>query len=547
MSFFEETEKLTIDLVNIPSVTNSEGERRVAEKILEYINGIEYFKKHKEFVWGVPIEGDKYGRMNVFALLKGKKGDYKNTIILHGHIDTVGVEDYGDLSSYAFDPVTLKEKLHKIALSKDVKKDLESGDWMFGRGANDMKSGVAAHLVTLKELSKLEDKLEGNILFMANPGEETQHTGMINSLDMLEKLKREHGLEYMVAINNDYTSPLYEGDTNRYIYTGTVGKLLPSFYIYGSETHVGQCFEGLDPNLIAAELIKEINYNTDLCDEYNNEYTVPPIALKLKDLKTEYNVQTPLVSYVYFNYMIHSIAIEKVMELLFGIAERCFKNVLEHLDEEYRSYCKKVNLEYKKLPWVPKVTTYTELYERVKNKLGDKLDEEIRQIIDNMLQEDADSREIALNVVNKVRELSEDKEPEIVFFFSPPYCPHSTIRATDEAENILLNEIKVSVNGFVRDENIPEFKILQFFPSLSDSSYLKIQDNRESIETLIKNMPDWGKAYSIPVDKIKNLSIPAVNFGIYGKDAHKWTERVYKPYSFEILPKLLIHVIKELL
>ena len=42
--------------------------------------------------------------------------------------------------------------------------------------------------------------------------------------------------------------------------------------------------------------------------------------------------------------------------------------------------------------------------------------------------------------------------------------------------------------------------------------------------------------YPLPFEKMKNLGIKAVNFGVHGKDAHKWTERLYIPYSFEVLP-----------
>jgi len=34
--------------------------------------------------------------------------------------------------------------------------------------------------------------------------------------------------------------------------------------------------------------------------------------------------------------------------------------------------------------------------------------------------------------------------------------------------------------------------------------------------------------------------------GVYGKDGHKWTERVYKPYSFGVLPKLIQKATKEI-
>ncbi len=38
---------------------------------------------------------------------------------------------------------------------------------------------------------------------------------------------------------------------------------------------MGQAFEGLDANLLAAEILSEIDLNFDLCDVVENEVTVP--------------------------------------------------------------------------------------------------------------------------------------------------------------------------------------------------------------------------------------------------------------------------------
>ena len=45
---------------------------------------------------------------------------------------------------------------------------------------------------------------------------------------------------------------------------------------------------------------------------------------------------------------------------------------------------------------------------------------------------------------------------------------------------------------------------------------------------------------------MKKLNIPAVNFGCWGKDAHRWTERVHVPYSFEVLPRLITYTFEKL-
>ena len=86
--------------------------------------------------------------------------------------------------------------------------------------------------------------------------------------------------------------------------------------------------------------------------------------------------------------------------------------------------------------------------------------------------------------------------------------------------------------------------MMKFFPSLSDSSYLKIDDDEESVDMLVKNFPGFDELYPLPLSDIRDLDIPAINYGCYGKDAHKWTERVNIPYTFEILPELIKRTIE---
>ena len=89
--------------------------------------------------------------------------------------------------------------------------------------------------------------------------------------------------------------------------------------------------------------------------------------------------------------------------------------------------------------------------------------------------------------------------------------------------------------------------MMRFYPSLSDSSYLKMDDDAASLELLLHNFPGYAALYRVRFDSIRELSIPGINYGIYGKDAHKWTERVYMPYSFDILPKLILETVRSYL
>lgn len=545
MNFYKEVHDLTVKLVNIPSVNNTTGEAKIADEIADYIkNEIEYFKTNPQNLWKVPLKDDPYGRKNVIALLKGKKACRK-TVILHGHIDTVGVEDYGKLADFAYDPVKLEKELEKIELPREARKDLESGEWMFGRGVGDMKSGVAVHLAVLKYFASNIDQLKVNIIFMANPVEENQHTGIIESLDFLEDLKIREDLDYKLAINDDFTAPLFKGDKKKYIHLGAVGKLLPCFYIVGKETHVGQCYEGLDPNLIASEIIRLINLNAELCDDYNGEYTLPPTALKFADTKSSYNVQTPLSTHLYFNYFTHDIPINKVMDILKDKAETAFRNTVDYIDGQYKNYCKKAGFEYEPIRWEPIILSYEELYERVKKAKGDLLDEIISKVAQDLLRNGEDTRVICYKVVEEVIRLSDVKDPMVVVFFSPPFCPHNTIKGNNENEKELLNVIKEVADEMAKETG-ETFEISNFFPFLSDSSYLTMDDDNESINALINNFPEWYKVYPVPVKKIRETNIPAINMGVYGKDAHKWTERVHKSYSFETLPKMIVKTIQKL-
>ncbi len=46
---------------------------------------------------------------------------------------------------------------------------------------------------------------------------------------------------------------------------------------------------------------------------------------------------------------------------------------------------------------------------------------------------------------------------------------------------------------------------------------------------------------------MQELNLPVVNIGPFGKDAHKFTERVEKNYSFVVAPKLVYDTIMKLL
>ncbi|PKG25289.1 M20/M25/M40 family metallo-hydrolase [Niallia nealsonii] len=534
--FYQTVSQWTKKLVEIPSINGTVGEVTVMDEVERLLRTFPYFEKHPDRVWYKEIPGDPLGRKSVFGLVIGEKGYSTKTVLLHGHLDTVAIDDFGELKNYATDPEGLMEKMKELDLDEEVKMDLDSGDWYFGRGSVDMKSGVASHLSVLQYLSEHTSEFSGNVLFMANPIEETTHGGIIDALEELVRLKKEQHFEYITAINADFIGPLYPGDRTKYIYLGSVGKLLPSFYIRGKETHVGQPFEGLDPNLIASELVRRINYNMSLADEAEGETTLPPVTLKLEDLKKSYNVQTPFSSFVYFNYFVHKITPSEVISQLLEIALDAFKDVIADLNRQYTKYCEVLNRETESLPWKPRVITYEELYTKVMKDSGEMVNERLQEVLDKNKREDL--RIVSRMLVDELLKMDADHTPVIVLFFSAPYVPHNYAKDMKEHDQKWLKQLD-SLAQEIGEKNNETFQIKKFFPSLTDSSYLSMDDSDKDIETIKSNFPGMDVLYPVPVKTIKSLDIPAINLGVWGKDAHKWTERVYKPFSFQILPELI--------
>src|SRR5690606_2401786 len=234
----EEVLHLTKELVSIRSIVNTEGESIIAHSLYQMVSSYPYFKDNPGNVVIEKTINDERDRYNVLAYVKGTKGNSNRTVIIMGHMDTVGVDDFNQQEDYAFKPDEWMELLKHEDVSDAVRNQLNPNEWLFGRGALDMKSGVASNLFLLKFFSEHPDKLDGNLVFIAECDEEDGSHGILSALTTLKKWKVDYEFDYVAAINADFVAPLYEGDPNRYIYKGTVGKLLPAFYIAGEETHV---------------------------------------------------------------------------------------------------------------------------------------------------------------------------------------------------------------------------------------------------------------------------------------------------------------------
>jgi arginine utilization protein RocB len=547
---FDEIKKLTSEMVAIPSINKEpEGETRVARYVYDYFNKLPYFKEHPDRVKIFQTKDDFVDRHSTYAYVKGEGGDSNRTVILIGHIDTVGVDDFSQISEYAFKTEDLPAKLKEtFDLPDAVLEDMESGEYMFGRGALDMKSGVAGHMYLIKYFSEHPEELNGNIIQIAECDEEDNSKGIITALDELVELKEKEGFEYIACINADYSTNYNPGDDNRDIYYGSIGKLLPCFVAFGKEAHVGQAFSAFDPNLLIAEVTRNMSLNTALCDIAQGEVAIPPISLKQTDTKEGYTVQTALTAFSYYNFFSHGKGPDEVLAMCKEIGIKSYDNVVKYLNDQYKEFCRLSNVPYVELPWHTRVYTWEEFYNELEGIHGDAFRKDIENYAAKLQAENPtlDMRIFSLKVAERAWTWHEDKSPALVVFFGSVYSARIEMTGKTEKEKALLDAVESAVDK-ISPEAERMIKTRMFYPYISDSSFMAICDSKESISAIEKNMPAWGVKYYHDFDKIMKINVPVVNIGTFGRDGHMLTERVDMKQTFRNVPNIAYEAILRLL
>ncbi|PLR75713.1 peptidase M20 [Bacillus sp. V3-13] len=544
LSTEQQAQVLTRRLIQLSSYNGTIGETEKADFLMEIIRSFPYFKENESNVWEQPIPNDPLGRKNIFALVRGESESSK-TVIYHAHVDTVGIEDFGALQDIAHEPDVLEEFFKSYTADEEVQADAVSGNWMFGRGALDMQSGIAVHLVNLLHFSENRSELPGNLLVLFNADEESQHVGIRSALTEFTRLTAEHNLDFIAAINNDFISPLHEGDETRYIYTGAAGKLLPCFSIYGREAHVGDSLSAIDPTLIAAELNLAIHSNLDLTEYFQNELTLPPSCLYLKDDKQIYDVQTAVSCGIYFNHFIYEKSPKEIIAQLVDVARDRCQTLEKRLAQTYAEYRQRNALPEREISWDIEVITFEKYVERLEGMHLHPL-KAVEAALEQFSGTDLDDRMLAFKIVEALHQLDPEKKPRVILFFAPPFLPANRLPVESNKGQSLLAKIEAVLDE-VQQETNESFELRKYFPYLADGSFLSFNGTDEDISSVENNFPAMNKLFPLPLADMKALNIPSINLGVYGKSGHKWTERVYKPYTFKILPHLIRKMTKKLL
>ncbi|GAB3791569.1 M20/M25/M40 family metallo-hydrolase [Virgibacillus kimchii] len=531
----KELTDLLCSLVQYPSITGSEAEIAIAEYVHTLLEQKPYFKSNPDHLQLHPLED---GRRLVTALVKSTS-ETKETVILLSHFDVVGVDDYGSLKNLSFQPRELTEELknRKKQLPQSVQYDLENGDWLFGRGTMDMKAGLALQLSMLEKA--MDGQFNGNVLLLSVPDEEVNSKGMLEALPAIDLIKKEEGLTFKACLNSEPSFSKYPGDPNHYIYTGSVGKILPGFYCYGKESHVGEPFSGINPNLMISFLSQEIELNDSFIEKAEEEVTPPPVSLMQRDLKDEYSVQTPQAAVAMFNVLYLKQTFETLNAKLLRCAEEAAKKVDVYVQNKAAGFRKAVS-DFSIPVSNVSVIMYEDLYAEAVKQYGEA---EIKRR-QNLLvsQRNKGDRDFSTLLVQDLAALCKEMAPMIVLFYSPPFYP-----AVSSFHDPYIRNIIGHIQHYAKTNYDISFTEAAFFTGLSDLSFIGSPSSENKLGKLTDNLPLQNNGFVFPSDVMERLTMPVLNIGPLGKDPHQWTERLEITYSFDYLPRILTEAIHQLL
>lgn len=522
----EKLRVLLCELVSWDSRTLTEGERTFAPKLEAKLKRLAYFEENPTHL---ELHDAGLGRQTVTALYKHPQA--AETVVLISHFDTVQTEEYGVLEPLAFNPEELTRKLfeHKDELPEAARIDLETEKYLFGRGTMDMKMGLALHMSMIEKACI--EKWPINLLLVSVPDEEVNSAGMRVAVKELVRLRNVHRLTYKMFFNSEPSFSQEPGDIKEYMYTGTIGKIMPAALFYGKETHVGEPLKGMTANYIASFLTQLMEWNPAFRETDLGESTPLPVSLQQKDLKIQYSTQTPYRAAALYNVFLLKRNAAEVMDIFEEVA----KEAMVACNEAYKKVCDREQI---KGVGAVRVLRYEELLTYAENKLGKEAVQRLKDLV--LKSTEWDDREMSLRIVDNLMIQCQELAPATIILYAPPYYP-----AVNTSDHPLIKASVALMQNEARRFDL-ELEQVHYFNGICDLSYVNYEDDDDGWTVFERNTPVWGETYSIPFKEMAKLKAPVFNVGPFGKDAHQRTERLHVDSAFDEMPSMLENLLRSM-
>jgi arginine utilization protein RocB len=543
-SISDKIQEVFYQYIRINSESGSTAENLVGAFFHQYFSGMPYFQEHPDQLGSYPIANDPFARRVEWAFVRGQGTE---TVVLLHHLDVVQIEDYGLFKPFAFDPIELEKALRENVdgLSPEIRQDLLSGKYIFGRGAADAKGGGAIQMALLEEFSQ-EENLIGNILLLAVPDEENLSAGMRSAVSLMAELKAKYQLDYVLLIDSEPQTP--KNASTGTLAAGAVGKLLPFVYVRGILSHAYQAAEGFNPLAVLSEVVASTEMNLELVEVQMDvkEITPLPTWLMVRDSKTSYDVSLPLSAFGCINIFTLTNRPRQVLQTLRDLCEGAAAKVTSRINRVTDAYYLAKNRPPRKKAWKTQVLSFDEYLTRLKDTTGADFDRLYRKIMeDNLAALYSGKQSMASatwSILDQLAQLDETNQPIVVIGLVPPVYPSLTytdrpnFSATIHHISKVLNELSTETWG--------QFYEVEPYMGVSDLSYTSLTGASEMEKVVTTNMPLYGEFYHVPFKDLAFISMPCINIGPRSKDVQKMGERVLKEDLLERTPQMIAAAVR---
>ncbi|MFA5903610.1 MAG: M20/M25/M40 family metallo-hydrolase [Desulfobacula sp.] len=538
------------DYVRINSETGTLKENKASDFVFGYFSRLAYFKTHPDRFGRLALPGDPFGRAVVWALVKGRG---RKTAVLMHHFDVVGIEDFLRFKDHAFEPDALMRELKKSpdVLSPEARKDLMSGEWIFGRGTADMKAGGAIQMAMIEAYGELEN-FEGNLLMIAVPDEENMSAGMRGALPLLDALHERHGIDYALMINSE---PHQRRSADRGLFSGgSIGKIMPFFYSRGILAHAGKSSEGFNPLLILSECIRRTEMNLDLADvnAAAGEMSPLPTWLMARDGKTAYDVSMPLSAFGCLSMQPLSSSPSDILAGLKSLATKGAMKAVDRVNSGSGLYDEKTGRKSKAKKWQTRVHLFGEWLKMMTERHGQPFEtfyaKTLKGVHDRVESGTVTYGQGTWMLMDELFEYAGCEEPTLIIGIVPPFYPGVSYLDREDFKKT-ISDLHQALNSAAHSHHDRAYDLEAYFTGISDLSYtsVKPQDLLAFQVTIPHEMPLYGGPYTIPFELIAKHAMPCINIGPWGKDFHKLSERVLKEDLLRCTPHLIQCALKHIL
>jgi arginine utilization protein RocB len=312
-----------------------------------------------------------------------------------------------------------------------------------------------------------------------------------------------------------------------------VGKYSPFAFVVGRPTHAGYAYHGVSAHLIAAEIVRAMEFSDQLTDEAFGERSPPAVCLEGRDVRHGYEVTTPAHVWLSFNWLTHSRSSAEMLADFKSIVAAAMETALGSQRTNARRY---FGAQGKEPPTFQsgQVLTYDQLCDLVRRRGGEHA---LGRIAAKEASVAAENDQLAISrelVALAVTEAGLEG-PAVIIGFSSLHYPMVHIDQAGDAGRDLHDRLKSAI-ATIEARHATTIATKQFFAGISDMSFFGRRPDLASTSVLIDNTPAAMLSDHPPANL---LSYPVVNIGPWGRDYHQKWERVHAPYTFGILPDLI--------